>query len=59
MYLIKHTEFFEQCDTFEEVELFYKAIYPDYNPNGIRVKTKNLWEQCNPHLIEKEAKDEN
>ncbi len=46
MYFLKHTQAMEQCDTFEEVEGLFKSWYPEYAPNGIRVKVKEFWDLC-------------
>ena len=58
LYLLKHTQLFEPCDTFEEVESFYKTLCPSYEPNGIREKVKEFWNLCQQPLGETESKDD-
>jgi len=45
MFLIEHTDFAAGLNTFESVENKFKGLYPDYQPNGVRLKTKERFER--------------
>ena len=44
MFLMKHTNFAEGLSLFESVEDKFRTLYPAYNPQGIRVKTRERFE---------------
>jgi hypothetical protein len=46
---------FEACDTFDDVEQFYKTLYPAYFPSGIREKVKEFWDSIQQPLPVKEV----
>lgn len=47
LFLVEHTHFADGLSKFESVEDKFKTLYPDYQPNGIRLKVKERFERRN------------
>lgn len=47
LYLIEHTDMFDDCTLFESAEEKFRNIYPDYMPSGIREKVRERFNNRN------------